>query len=67
MKAKEFRDLSVEELKTKTADLRRDLFDHQFKHGTRQLTDTAVLNRTRRDIARAETVLREKQKAGASA
>ena len=67
MKAKELRDLSIEELKTKTQDLRKELFDHQFKHGTRQLTDTAVLNRTKRDIARAETVLAEKQRAEASA
>ena len=42
MKAKEFRDLSVEELKTKTADLRRDLFDHQFFFLEKQL-DQEVL------------------------
>ncbi len=66
MKAKELRDQSIEELKTTLGDLRKGLFDHQFKHGTRQLTDTAVLKRTKRDIARAETVLGEKQRESAA-
>ena len=60
MKAKEFREQPASELAETIKDLRRTLFDHEFKHGTRQLTDTAVLTRTRRDIARAETVLKEK-------
>lgn len=62
-KAKDLRDKSIEELHETVQDLRRELFDDRFKHGTRQLTDTAAITRAKRDIARAMTVLREKQRA----
>jgi large subunit ribosomal protein L29 len=60
MKAKELRGLSVEELEAKSADLRLELFNMKVKHTTGQLENTARLGNLRRDIARAETVLREK-------
>lgn len=60
MKAKELRGLSVEELEVKSTDLRLELFNMKVKHTTGQLENTARLGILRRDIARAETVLREK-------
>jgi len=60
MSAKNFNELSVDELK---ADLIAQL-DSQFKlrmqKNTGQLNQTHLLKQTRRDIARIKTVLRQK-------
>ena len=61
MKAGELRDLSVEELAVKSSDLRSELFNAQVKRSTGQLENAAKLLLLRRDIARVETVLREKR------
>ncbi len=60
MKAVELRELSADELEAKSADLRGDLFNMKVKHATGQLENTARMKQLRREIARAETVLREK-------
>jgi large subunit ribosomal protein L29 len=60
MKAVELRELSADELEAKSVDLRGDLFNMKVKHATGQLENTARLKQLRREIARAETVLREK-------
>ena len=60
MKAVELRDLSLEELETKSRDLRGELFNVKVKRSTGQLENTALLRQLRRDVARVETVLREK-------
>jgi large subunit ribosomal protein L29 len=64
MKASELRDLTLDELRAKQEQLRREHFTAKVKHATGQLENTAKLRLLRRDIARVETVLREK--AGAS-
>jgi large subunit ribosomal protein L29 len=61
MKAHEIRDLTVEELTAKSRELRDDLFNAQVKRATGQLENTAKLQQLRRDIARVETVLRERR------
>lgn len=61
MKAVELRDLSAEELVAKAGELRGDLFNVRVKRSTGQLENTALAGRLRRDIARVETVLREKR------
>jgi large subunit ribosomal protein L29 len=63
MKATEFRDLSDEELVAKSAEVRRELFNLKVKHSTGQLEDTARLAHLRRDVARMETVMRERREA----
>ena len=60
MTASELRELAPEELAQKAKDMRNDLFNARVKHTTGQLEDTARLSRLRRDIARVETVIREK-------
>lgn len=60
MKAAEIRSLAVEELEAKGRQLRNELFNVQIKRKTGQLENTASLRELRRDIARVETVLREK-------
>ncbi len=65
MKASDLRDLSLEELQTKANELRGELFSAKVRHSTGQLEDTAKLLVLRRDVARAETVLRERREAQA--
>jgi len=61
MTAVELRELSPEELASKSRDLRAELFNVKVKHATGQLENTARIGTLRRDIARVETVLREKR------
>lgn len=59
MKAKEIRNLSAEEIKTKISNNREELMKLRFQQVTGQLTDTSRLRMIRRDIARLETILAE--------
>ncbi|HEY8153253.1 MAG TPA: 50S ribosomal protein L29 [Myxococcota bacterium] len=61
MKAREFRELTLEELAVKSRELRDDLFNAHVKRSTGQLENTAKLEQLRRDIARVETVLSERR------
>ncbi len=61
MKAKELRDLSAEELKEKERELGRELFNLRFQKATGQLGNTAMLGKTKKDLARVKTVLNELQ------
>lgn len=63
MDIKELREKSLDEVKEEVVRMRKDLFDARFRHGTRQLMDTASLLRGKRDVARALTVLGEKERA----
>ncbi len=60
-----FRDLSVDELRQKDIELRKELFNLRFQHATHQLENTSRLKLVRRDIARVNTIIREKQLQGA--
>jgi large subunit ribosomal protein L29 len=61
MKARDMRELTLDELATKSRELRGDLFNAFVKRSTGQLENTAKLKQLRRDIARVETVLRERR------
>ncbi len=61
MKARELRELSVEELQTKEKELAETLFNLRFQHGTNQLDNTAQMGKTRKDIARVKTIMAEKR------
>lgn len=61
MKATELRGLSLDELEQKAKDQRKALFDARLRHTTGQLENTAQLKTLKREIARVETVLREKR------
>ena len=60
MKATELRNLSVEELETKLAELKKELFNLRFQGAVNQLDNPHRITETKRDIARVLTVLREK-------
>jgi len=61
VKSSDLKELSVEELAAKSDELRAELFNVRIKKTTGQLENTAKLRTLRRDIARAETILREKR------
>jgi large subunit ribosomal protein L29 len=61
MNPAELRQLSAEDLVAKAKELRSELFGARLKHATGQIEDTARLRRLRREVARAETILRQKQ------
>ncbi|MHB8189025.1 MAG: 50S ribosomal protein L29 [Ferrimicrobium sp.] len=59
-KADELRELSNDELGTKLTEGKRDLFQLRFAIVASQATETARLGQLRREIARIETILRER-------
>lgn len=58
------RSQSVEELKKKLAEKQEQLMRDRFRHATASLEDTALLKTTRREIARIQTVLQQKNSGG---
>ena len=60
MKAKELKNLSVEELDKKLNDLKKDLFMLRMQHATNQLENPLQIASTKKDIARVKTIIREK-------
>jgi large subunit ribosomal protein L29 len=60
LKAKEMRDLRDDELAEQISTLRKDLFGKRFANATGELEDTAGVRRTRRELARALTIARER-------
>ncbi|MBO7187905.1 MAG: 50S ribosomal protein L29 [Clostridia bacterium] len=61
MKAKELQGLSVAELNTKLAELKEELFNLRFRHATGQLENPVSLRNCRREIARVQTIIRQKE------
>ena len=60
MKAKELKNLSVEELTKKLDELKKDLFMLLMQHATNQLDKPIQLAAVKKDIARVKTIIREK-------
>ncbi|HOJ12936.1 MAG TPA: 50S ribosomal protein L29 [Deltaproteobacteria bacterium] len=60
MKAKEIREKSPAELSELLLKLERELLDARFKKATGQLKDTSIISKLRRDIARINTIARER-------
>jgi large subunit ribosomal protein L29 len=67
MKAADLRDLPVEELTRKAAELRENVFNLRIRQAAGTLDSNADLGKQRRDLARVLTVLNQKQKATAAA
>lgn len=60
MKAADLKELSVEDLKKREAELRQEIFNLRFQHATGQLENTQRIPLARRDLARVKTVITEK-------
>ena len=61
MKTKEIRALSPEELSKQLEAAHRELFDLRFRLATRQLVNHREIPRMKREIARLETIMRERE------
>jgi large subunit ribosomal protein L29 len=64
-KASDLRAKDVAGLKTEVADLLKAHFGLRMQKATQQLTNHTQLGNTRRDIARAKTILAQKKKEAA--
>jgi large subunit ribosomal protein L29 len=60
MKADEIRELSADDIRTRLAELERERFNLKFRGATEPLSNPLRLRFIRRDIARLQTVLRQK-------
>ena len=60
-KSTELRQIDVAGLKTEVKELQKAHFGLRMQKATQQLTNTSTLRSTRRDIARAKTVLAQKR------
>jgi large subunit ribosomal protein L29 len=66
MRAKVLRDQSADELKNTLGTLEEQLFKLRFQKSTGQIEDPTKIRQVRRDIARVQTVLNERQQESAS-
>ena len=62
MKTKEIRELSKDELITRKRDLRQEVFHLRLQQQSGQLEKPSQLRLIRREVARIETVLTEKNR-----
>jgi len=65
MKASELRAKDVAALEKEVSDLLKAHFGLRMQKATQQLSNHSALGKTRRDIARARTILAEKKKGAA--
>ena len=59
MKVSEIKELGPEDMQKKVDDLREELFNLRFQHGTGQLENPQKLKQAKKDIARLKTIMRE--------
>lgn len=60
MKAADLREKSVEDLAELQKTLVSDVFQNRLKNFTNRLDDTSAIRKSRRDLARVVTILRER-------
>jgi large subunit ribosomal protein L29 len=61
MKAEDIRTKTPDELKDQLASLKKEQFNLRFQRATGQLENTSRVRQVRRDIARIETIARQKR------
>ncbi len=61
MKAAKWRDLPEDELRQKASELSEEIFNLRFQLSIGVAKNPSRLSQTRRDLARANTVLRERK------
>lgn len=67
MKAAEIQKLSGEDLQTKLKEARAELFNLRFQMATGQLDNTARIKQVKKDIARIQTEMRNRELKAAQA
>ena len=66
MKAEDVRAKTEDQLKEQLVSLKKEQFNLRFQQATGQLENTARVRQVRRDIARINTILREKSQTSAA-
>jgi large subunit ribosomal protein L29 len=61
MKAEEIREFDDTEIKTRLKELREEQFKLRFQSSMMELENPGTLQRVRKDIARLQTILRERE------
>jgi large subunit ribosomal protein L29 len=61
MPASDIREMSLEELRSRVAEMERERFNLKFRGATQQLDDPLRLRVIRREVARLKTILRERE------
>lgn len=61
MKASKLHEMSNDELAEQLKDLKQELFNLRFQNATGQLGNVMVIQKTKKDIARVKTILRERE------
>ena len=61
MKASEIREMTADELNSKLADLKAELFNLRFQLAINQLDNPMRISAVKKDIARVKTVIRENE------
>lgn len=61
MKANEIKDMTVDELNSKLAELKQELFNLRFQHAVNQLENPKGLQAVKKDIARVKTFIRKQE------
>jgi large subunit ribosomal protein L29 len=61
MKASEIRDWDDVEIRARLEELREERFRLRFRRGTMQLENPKMVQHVRRDVARLNTILRERE------
>ena len=64
MKPDEIREMSLEDLKAKIEELTRERFNLRFRSATESIENPMRFRSLRRDIARMQTILREREANG---
>ena len=67
LRANSMRDMNVDELQTRVAELREELFNLRFRNSLKQLDNPLKIRQSRREMARLLTVLNEKLRASGPA
>ena len=61
MKTAELRNMTAAELEAKAAELKKNLFTLRMQHATNQLENPTQINVVKKDIARVQSIIREKE------
>ncbi len=61
MKANEIKDMTIDELNGKLAELKQELFNLRFQHAVNQLENPKRLQAVKKDIARVKTFIRKQE------
>lgn len=67
MKPADIRELTTDEITQRIEQLQEEMFRLRFRSATMELENPMLLRNIRRDIARLNTILRERQMAGEGA